>query len=86
MLIDEELEGHQYKVRWLGDSTQVRKVTQGVVPTGQVFFLGDHRSRGQDSRNWGFVSASYIKGTASFIWFSKTKNGIQWKRIFKGVE
>ncbi len=86
ILIDEEIDGRKYKVKWLGDSTQARKVTQGTVPKGQIFFLGDHRSRGQDSRNWGFVSASYVKGSASFIWFSKTKNGIQWSRIFKAID
>jgi signal peptidase I len=40
------------------------------VPVGHVFVLGDNRDNSQDSRNWGFLDISKIKGKAMFTYFS----------------
>ncbi len=40
------------------------------VPANQYFVLGDNRDDSQDSRFWGFLDRSYIKGKAVFIYFS----------------
>lgn len=40
------------------------------VPKGQFFVMGDNRDRSSDSREWGFVPRSHIKGQALFIYFS----------------
>ena len=32
--------------------------------------MGDNRDMSGDSRYWGFVPASYIKGKASYIWMN----------------
>lgn len=41
-----------------------------TVPEGQYFVLGDHRDDSQDSRFWGCIDKSSIKGKALFIYFS----------------
>ncbi|MBI2604954.1 MAG: signal peptidase I [Deltaproteobacteria bacterium] len=88
--VEESIGGHNYRVSWLKDSAQPRKMPPVQVPAGQVFVLGDNRSQGQDSRNWGFVPAKFMKGRASVIWFSSGKSakgkGIRWQRIFRRVE
>lgn len=40
------------------------------VPAGHYFFLGDNRDNSNDSRFWGPVPASYIKGRALLIYWS----------------
>ncbi len=64
-----------------------------TVPTDQYFMMGDNRDNSQDSRYWGFMPLSYVKGEALFIYFSFEENGsasqffsaTRWNRIFKRV-
>ena len=39
-------------------------------PTGHYFMMGDNRDDSQDSRYWGFLPQSYVKGRALFIYWS----------------
>jgi signal peptidase I len=41
-----------------------------TVPDGHFFVLGDHRNRSADSRSWGTVPTSLIKGRAFLILMS----------------
>ncbi|CAN5378922.1 signal peptidase I [soil metagenome] len=40
------------------------------VPDGQFFVMGDNRDNSQDSRYWGFLPGSYVKGRAMMIYWS----------------
>jgi signal peptidase I len=64
-----------------------------VVPEGQFFVMGDNRDNSQDSRYWGFLPASYVKGRALFIYFSVQEGasvanlagGVRWSRLLDRV-
>lgn len=58
-----------------------------TVPTDQFFVMGDNRDNSEDSRYWGFVPASYVKGKALFIYFSvgNTASDIQFGRLLNKV-
>ena len=44
-----------------------RKYGPVTVPEGHYFMMGDNRDDSQDSRFWGFLPQSYVKGRALFI-------------------
>ena len=64
-----------------------------TVPPNEYFMMGDNRDNSQDSRFWGFLPASYVKGKALFIYFSFEEGesvthllrGIRWERLLHGV-
>lgn len=41
-----------------------------TIPEGQYFFLGDNRDNSNDSRFWGTVPATYVKGRALLVYWS----------------
>jgi signal peptidase I len=60
-----------------------------VVPPNSLFVLGDNRDNSQDSRYWGFVDSSAVKGKAFIIYFSYHKRAtnlldkVRWSRFGK---
>jgi signal peptidase I len=99
--IDDRLIDEPY-VRFLEPPSDTRPVTAGdlresygpvTVPAGQYFMMGDNRDNSQDSRYWGFLPASYVKGRALFIYFSADPGGsivdlvggIRWSRLLNTV-
>ncbi len=41
-----------------------------TIPKGKYFMMGDNRDHSSDSRIWGFVPQSHIRGKALFVWFN----------------
>jgi signal peptidase I len=64
-----------------------------TVPPGQYFMMGDNRDNSEDSRYWGFLPETYVKGQALFIYFSfeadepltNLAGGVRWGRLFDRV-
>ena len=64
-----------------------------TVPPDQYFMMGDNRDNSEDSRYWGFMPASYVKGKALFVYYSFEDSGslasivtaTRWDRLFRPV-
>lgn len=66
-----------------------------VVPSRHYFMLGDNRDNSLDSRYWGFVPDSMLKGAPLFIYYSYSPDSvtripwlsqIRWRRLGTRVQ
>jgi signal peptidase I len=49
----------------IGEGSDVRRRYGPItIPAGHYFMMGDNRDDSQDSRYWGFLPATYVKGRA----------------------
>jgi signal peptidase I len=60
-----------------------------TVPADHYFMMGDNRDNSQDSRYWGFMPRSYVRGKALFVYFSfgDASNGlsVRWNRLLHQI-
>lgn len=54
-----------------------------VVPEDKLFVMGDNRDESNDSRFWGFVNVSAVRGKAFMIYWSWDSGDfdVRWKRL-----
>ena len=52
-----------------------QSMAEKLMPEGQYFVLGDHRSSSNDSRSWGTVPRDHIFGKAVFVYWPLEKMG-----------
>lgn len=67
-----------------------RSTDPKVVPEGQYFVLGDHRSVSEDSRYFGFVPKSNVLGVVKVFWWTRDTSQTrrqyinkQWKHFWQ---
>jgi len=59
------------KEPWTVSRTWPAQGREVTTPAGQYFVMGDNRDRAKDSRNYGFISSSWIVGKARVAWRSR---------------
>jgi signal peptidase I len=75
--------GSVYPIVW--DLAQIPNYGPVHIPKGHFFVLGDNRVQSVDSRTWGPIPYSCLKGKVSLIWMSLGPNGLRKERVGRWV-
>lgn len=69
-------------VRFEEDGEPVERV---VLRQDYYFVIGDSRDDSEDSRAWGWVPRSHLRGRVALVYFSSGADGVRWSRIGQEV-
>lgn len=60
----------RHQIQMMATPQDAANTDEYTVPEEHYFVMGDNRDNSQDSRKWGFVPFSHIKGKAFLVWFN----------------
>jgi signal peptidase I len=52
-----------------------------LVGSGEMFVLGDFRDNSLDSRQWGSLPITAIRGRAQYVWLGSDARSFKWDRV-----
>lgn len=84
-LWEERLDGRAYRTMKATEQPPLLHPAE-QVPADSIFVVGDNRDNSRDSRHFGPVKLSAVKGRALFVWWSSDKRGTRWDRINQRIE
>jgi signal peptidase I len=59
-----------------------RNIALSTLGPGLFYLLGDYRDNSLDSRQWGPLPTSSLRGRVQYIWWSRDSDGqVRWNRI-----
>jgi signal peptidase I len=84
---EETLDGHGYRTMKVSSRDMPPLLHPAErVPEDSMFVVGDNRDNSRDSRHFGPVKLSAVKGRARFVWWSSDALGTRWSRINQPIE